>query len=247
MVSCIRYKMYEKIVRNILSIKQQQIYAGISHNMYNEIIPVFDKNGLWMTKTFNTPWYDILANGPGAFIIKRLVSSDIIDKIEYPTNIVRSKQFIHYFDSSEINAIGKCWLGRDFTMNSEMIKKYHHDYCCHFTYMPYHYSPQHLKYINQFLTLDMYVFHHDVDTPNFDILLYSQKLKERYTVYKTDDFKNVFDEYATPIKLSKGDALIMNPSLVHKFLPNSKNIYNYVQFCSGILHDNHNPDNIMVC
>ena len=230
MVTMLQQRMFEKIVRNISSINKDKYYDSISSSMYENTLPVFHQHGLWKCLSFNTPWYDILLKGPGGYIIKNLIPPDITDQFYYPESVVKSKYFKEYFKDTYIKEIGKSWLGSDFIVESNLIKKYNPEYCCNFNFMPFQHTPSHLKYINQFLTLDMYIFHNNVDTSNFKILPYSHLLKERYTQYKKEEFKDIFDEYSIDIKLSKGDAFIMNPSLVHKFTPNSKNLYNYVEF-----------------
>lgn len=139
--------------------------------------------------------------------------------------------FVDYYANPTIAAVAHAWLGPGYQLTSQVNVVHpggraqvgHRDY--HLGFLPaalIEQYPRHVHRLSPVLTLQGAVAHVDmpVETGPTLYLPHSQKYEAGYLAMHRPEFRAWFTEHHVQLPLRKGDAVFLNPAVIHAAGPN---------------------------
>lgn len=134
--------------------------------------------------------------------------------------------FVAYHGNPTMDAVCEAWLGPDYQMTAQVnqvrpggaAQTAHRDYHMGFkTADQAARFPGHVHELSATLTLQGAIAHIDmsVESGPTKLLPFSQTFRPGFLAYHIPAFRDLFEERAVQIPLSKGDCLFFNPALFH--------------------------------
>jgi ectoine hydroxylase-related dioxygenase (phytanoyl-CoA dioxygenase family) len=134
--------------------------------------------------------------------------------------------FVAYHGNPSVDAVCEAWLGPDYQMTAQVnqvrpggaAQTAHRDYHMGFkTADQAARFPGHVHELSATLTLQGAIAHIDmnVESGPTKLLPFSQTFRPGFLAYHIPAFRDLFEERAVQIPLSKGDCLFFNPALFH--------------------------------
>ena len=134
--------------------------------------------------------------------------------------------FLRYFANTAIETACESWLGPNYQMTAQVnlvhpggaAQQAHRDYHLGFQTAEISASyPSHVHALSPVLTLQGAIAHCDmpVESGPTKLLPFSQTYLPGYAAWRSEDFREVFEDKYVQLPLKKGDALFFSPALFH--------------------------------
>ena len=134
--------------------------------------------------------------------------------------------FLRYFANTAIQSACEAWLGPNYQMTAQVnlvhpggaAQQAHRDYHLGFQTAEISASyPSHVHALSPVLTLQGAIAHCDmpVESGPTKLLPFSQTYLPGYAAWRSEDFREVFEDKYVQLPLKKGDALFFSPALFH--------------------------------
>jgi len=134
--------------------------------------------------------------------------------------------FLRYFANTAIETACESWLGPNYQMTAQVnlvhpggaAQQAHRDYHLGFQTAEISVSyPSHVHALSPVLTLQGAIAHCDmpVESGPTKLLPFSQTYLPGYAAWRSEDFREVFEDKYVQLPLKKGDALFFSPAIFH--------------------------------